>query len=229
MNKFKSVAIIYLFSLALPLTALAQDTTKLENPLGTRAGILGAQDVLARVASGLVFITGTLALLFIIIGGYMILSAAGNSERFDKGKKTITYAIIGLLVTISSYQILANTINILTGVAVNEEGAKLPEFRNPATLIDPLGLTTLPNGSSPAFVFFGQRVIGFMVNLLGVAVVMMYVWGGLQWMLSAGSEDKISKAKKTLLYATIGAIVVLSSYLLIKFIFNPIAATLFTG
>ncbi|KKT27839.1 MAG: hypothetical protein UW12_C0015G0001, partial [Parcubacteria group bacterium GW2011_GWF1_43_9] len=164
-----------------------------------------------------------------IIGGYMILSAAGNSERFDKGKKTITYAIIGLLVTISSYQILANTINILTGVAVNEEGAKLPEFRNPATLIDPLGLTTLPNGSSPAFVFFGQRVIGFMVNLLGVAVVMMYVWGGLQWMLSAGSEDKISKAKKTLLYATIGAIVVLSSYLLIKFIFNPIAATLVTG
>ncbi|KKS92980.1 MAG: hypothetical protein UV69_C0017G0024, partial [Parcubacteria group bacterium GW2011_GWE2_43_12] len=53
--------------------------------------------------------------------------------------------------------------------------------------------------------------------------------GGLQWMLSAGSEDKISKAKKTLLYATIGAIVVLSSYLLIKFIFNPIAATLVTG
>ncbi|KKT20864.1 MAG: hypothetical protein UW06_C0052G0008, partial [Parcubacteria group bacterium GW2011_GWE1_43_8] len=85
------------------------------------------------------------------------------------------------------------------------------------------------NGSSPAFVFYGQRIIGFMVNLLGVAVVMMYIIGGLQWMLSAGSEDKISKAKKTLLYATIGAIVVLSSYLLIKFIFNPIAATLVTG
>lgn len=226
MKKIKKSIIILLAVFIFPIIALAQETTQLENPLGS---VSNPNELLARVAGGLAFVTGTLALLFVVLGGYMILSAAGNSERFDKGKKMITFAIIGLLVTTGSYQILTTTINILTGVAVNEEDAGLKPFAQSATLIDPLGLTTLPNGEMPAFVFYGQRIIGFMVNLLGVAVVLMYVWGGLQWMLSAGSEDKVAKAKKTLLYATIGAAVVLSSYLLIKFIFTPVATVLSTG
>jgi hypothetical protein len=45
-------------------------------------------------------------------------------------------------------------------------------------------------------------------------------------MLSAGREDKIADAKKALLYATLGAVVVLSSYLLIKFIYTPFVSAL---
>jgi hypothetical protein len=57
----------------------------------------------------------------------------------------------------------------------------------------------------------------------------MYVIGGLQWMLSGGSEEKIATAKRTLTYATIGTIIVLSSYILIRFVYAPFAALLVGG
>ncbi|MDP3986128.1 MAG: hypothetical protein Q8P77_01695 [Candidatus Veblenbacteria bacterium] len=211
--------------LVLPVVVLAQATnTELQNPLGEG---VGPWELFARLAGGLSFVTGTLALAFTVIGGYVILTAAGNSERFSTGKKMVTYSIIGMLLATASYTILSTAINVLTGAAVGK--GVLTEFKSATTLIDPLGLMTLPDGAGPAFIFYGQRILGFVVNLLGVAVVIMYVYGGLTWMLSAGNEERIATAKRTLLYATLGAAVVLSSYILIKFIYVPFASLLQAG
>jgi len=50
---------------------------------------------------------GIAAVLFIIIGGIQILTAYGNDEKIGKAKKTITYAIVGLLAAILSYAIVS--------------------------------------------------------------------------------------------------------------------------
>ncbi len=221
----KKIIVILFF---LPLVILAGNgtdlvNTELSNPLGDN---VYPWEIFARVAGGLSFVAGTLALVFTVIGGYIILTAAGNSERFATGKKAITYAVLGLLIIVGSYQILTTTINILTGAAVGQGG--LPKITGDK-LIDPLGITdAVPAGDSIA-IFYGQRIVGYLVNLLGVAVVVMYVYGGLLWMLAGGNEDKISQAKKTLLYATIGATVVLCSYILIKFVYVPFAHILQSG
>lgn len=47
-----------------------------------------------------------LAVLFIIIGGIQILTAYGNDEKIGQAKKTITFAIVGLLIAILSYAIV---------------------------------------------------------------------------------------------------------------------------
>ena len=59
---------------------------------------------------------GATAVLFIIIGGVEFLTAYGNEEKITKGKKTITYAIIGLLIAILSYAIVTiiSSINLGT-------------------------------------------------------------------------------------------------------------------
>lgn len=219
--KITSVVTALLTTSVIPLTIFAQTNTNLENPLGEGTG---AWEIFARLAGGISFAAGTLALVFVVLGGYMILTAAGNAERFGTGKKTISYAILGMLITVGSYTILTSTINILTGAAIGQGG--LPDLTNGTTLVDPLGITsTVPSGQS-VVIFYGQRIVGYMVNLLGVAVVLMYVYGGAVWMLSAGNEEKISQAKKILSYATIGAAVVLSSYILIKFIYTPFISIL---
>jgi hypothetical protein len=46
------------------------------------------------------------AVLFIIIGGIQILTAYGADDKVGKGKKTITWAIVGLLISILSYAIV---------------------------------------------------------------------------------------------------------------------------
>lgn len=46
---------------------------------------------------------GGVALLYIIYGGYIILTSKGNPEQLNKGKSFIFYSILGLLLAIFGY------------------------------------------------------------------------------------------------------------------------------
>ena len=46
---------------------------------------------------------GVVALLFIIFGGYLILSSQGNPEQLNKGKSYILYSILGLILAVSGF------------------------------------------------------------------------------------------------------------------------------
>lgn len=48
-------------------------------------------------------IIGGVAVLFIIYGGYIILSSQGNPQNLNRGKSYITYAIIGLILAIFGF------------------------------------------------------------------------------------------------------------------------------
>lgn len=57
---------------------------------------------------------GGVAVLFIIYGGYIILSSQGNPQNLSRGKDYIMYAVIGLLLAVFGYvfvQIIA--VNVL--------------------------------------------------------------------------------------------------------------------
>ena len=58
---------------------------------------------------GLSFI-GVVALLFIVYGGFLILTSQGDAYQIRRGKAYITYSIIGVVLAIAGYalyQILA--------------------------------------------------------------------------------------------------------------------------
>lgn len=66
---------------------------------------------------GLMFI-GAVALLFIVYGGYLILTSQGSPDQVSKGKSYITYAIVGVVLAISgfaAYQIIALDVLKLPG------------------------------------------------------------------------------------------------------------------
>ena len=48
-----------------------------------------------------------IASLVIIYGAFLILTAGGNTEQFEKGKKAISYAVIGVVVLLFSAFIVA--------------------------------------------------------------------------------------------------------------------------
>lgn len=57
---------------------------------------------------------GVIAVVFIIVGGYMYLTSAGNEEAAEKGRKVLTNSIIGLIIIILSatiIRIVANTLD----------------------------------------------------------------------------------------------------------------------
>ena len=68
-----------------------------------------------RIALGF---AGAVAVVFVIIGGFQYITASGNEEQAEKGKKTLINAIIGVVVIIMSYVI----INVITNLVSSPSG-----------------------------------------------------------------------------------------------------------
>ncbi len=49
---------------------------------------------------------GAAAILFIIVGGFQFITAAGNQENMKRAKSTVMYSIIGLVIAILAYAIV---------------------------------------------------------------------------------------------------------------------------
>lgn len=65
-------------------------------------------------------------------------------------------------------------------------------------------------------------VIGVLLSMLSVFFLILAVYGGFVWMLSAGEDNKGLGAKKILIQALAGLVIVLSSYALSRFIFESL-------
>lgn len=59
-------------------------------------------------------------------------------------------------------------------------------------------------------------IINFFLTFLGLLAVIMVIYGGFLYVSSAGNEENVNKAKKILIYAVIGIIVIIISFALIN-------------
>ena len=67
------------------------------------------------VSDFLLPIVGTVFVIMLIVGGILYISSAGNQQRVDSAKKTLTAAIIGLLIVTLAYAIIAIFANMIGG------------------------------------------------------------------------------------------------------------------
>ncbi|MFC1632925.1 pilin [Patescibacteria group bacterium] len=69
-----------------------------------------------QIATSYVFgFAGSLAVLFIVIGGFRYVISSGNPEMVASAKKTIQYAVIGLTISILALVIVQSVLNAITG------------------------------------------------------------------------------------------------------------------
>lgn len=52
-----------------------------------------------------------------------------------------------------------------------------------------------------------SKVIGGVIGFISIVAVLFLVWGGVQYLTSAGDETQVENAKKTITYAIIGLFV----------------------
>ncbi len=64
-------------------------------------------DFFIIVIKGFLAIMGVFAVVFIIVGGFQMVVAAGNEEAITKAKKTITWAVLGMVVALLAFSIIA--------------------------------------------------------------------------------------------------------------------------
>ncbi|MBI2410532.1 MAG: TrbC/VirB2 family protein [Candidatus Kerfeldbacteria bacterium] len=95
--------VVWYFCTALPVFA-----SELANPLGEN----GAKDpnaLIGNVIKTLLGVVGGITLLIFIYGGVMMLISHGDSNYVKKGRDTLTWALVGLIIIFGSYA-LASTL-----------------------------------------------------------------------------------------------------------------------
>ncbi len=102
---------------ALLLPAVASAAVTIENVGGSLG--LGSADLKQTVLNIVTFVLGLLGLIAVIMilyGGFIWLTAGGNEDKIGSAKKVISAAVIGLIVILLSWAIVnfvvKSTINV---------------------------------------------------------------------------------------------------------------------
>ena len=116
-------AIVFLASLSLSLSMLALPalTSAQTDVFGVNYGAatgLGQQDPRQTVANviriALSFL-GIVAVVIVLWGGVLWMTAAGSSEKVDSAKKVLFSGLIGLIIILSAFALTQFVINQLIG------------------------------------------------------------------------------------------------------------------
>lgn len=100
---------IFLITLGLLTVSLPAGAITIPNPMGN---VNTPEDLISNIIKTILGVTGSIALLMFIWGGFIWLTSGGNSEKVQKGKNVFIWATAGLLVIFSSYAILKTVFDI---------------------------------------------------------------------------------------------------------------------
>jgi len=130
---------------------------------------------------------------------------------------SVVFAAMALIMLIAVSPALAlpsETGTTDTGTAAGASATTIA----PRELVNPLGTESIPE-------LIG-RVITIFTAVAGSIALLMFVYGGVMWLASGGSADKIEKGKKAIIWAVIGLAVIFGGYAVLRLIFITLGARL---
>ncbi len=65
-----------------------------------------------------------------------------------------------------------------------------------------------------------RTILNVLTAVIGIVAVIMIIVGGFHYVTSGGSQEKVKKAKDTLLYAIIGIIIAALAQIIVKFVLD---------
>jgi hypothetical protein len=81
----------------------------------------------------------------------------------------------------------------------------------------------LPN---PIGVNDPRIIIGYVIRailgIVGSLALLMFIYGGFLWIMSAGNEERVTQGKKIIIYSTVGLAVIFFSYILVTFVIGAL-------
>lgn len=140
---------------------------------------------------------GYIAMGFVIYGGYQYIMSQGDPAKAMRGKKTLTNAIIGTIIAMGA-TVIVNTISWIIGLDKNvgwEQGGNWNKVGN---------------------------IFAWAYSMAGLIAVVFIIKGGIEFMVSQGDPGKIQKAKRELVYAIVGLVIVVLAALITGAIINAV-------
>ncbi len=164
--------------------------------------------IVFNVLNDLSVIAAYLVIGFIIWGGYQYMLSRGSVDKAMNGKKTITTAVIGLIIVMCA-NVIFNVIKFVmlsqkvstAGITVGDVSVNLPTISANSVILNAI-----------------QWVIG----IGGLIALIFVVYGAVVYVTSRGEPDKIQTAKRAILYAMIGLVIVALAQTITSFVASNI-------
>lgn len=183
---------------ALPMEVLAQ----FYNGPGIVGGISHAEavggitgfsirDVILNVLLAVLAFMGLAAVVVIVIAGITLVLSIGDDGAREKARKIILYAVLGLVVIVLAAAIVLLIINATGGASIF---GPVPD----------LGAT---GGTDIRETVLG--VLDGILQFMALIAVVVIVIAGILLVVSFGEEQSKDRAKRIILYAVIGLVIIL--------------------
>lgn len=184
--------------------------------------------------AGFISIVGVVSFIGLLIGGIRLLTAYGNDEAIGSAKKTIIFALVGLLLAIFSYAIVAIIgslnldANILKADTAQAEDttSNLDDKVNELLPSEEALIEESPNAQGASIVSgdLMETVLPKAVNIIlyatSTVIFVTLVYAGIIYVTARGNEEQTKKATSMILYAIVGIITIAVSYAIIVGISN---------
>jgi len=107
-----TIALVVCLGTMVAAPAMAQFTP----PSGDQAGVATGDEtkLIQNVTNWVLGITGAVAVLFIIYGGFRYITASGNQTNMEAAKNILIKAIIGLVIVLVAYVLVTAVLNAVT-------------------------------------------------------------------------------------------------------------------
>lgn len=70
-----------------------------------------------------------------------------------------------------------------------------------------------------------ENITNLALGLVGAICVIMIIWGGFQYLTSLGNDEKAMSGKKTLTWAIIGLVVIISALIIINLVLGAVGTS----
>ncbi len=163
----------------------------------------GIWTIAANVLTDITVIAAYLIIGYVIYGGYLYITSAGEAAKTVKGKKTLSQAFIGLAIVMSASIIMSGIRIALVGGSGN-----IGDCVSSGGCVTPDIMIT--------------NLIEWVIGIAGIVSVAFVVYGGIMYVTSAGDTGKLKKAKDMIVYALIGLVIVALAQAITAFVSNLI-------
>ena len=102
--------------ITLLIVALGLPLVLSEPAFAATAGVSNVENFIRSIITVFAGLAGLVATGFLVAGGFTYITSSGNPEHLDRAKRTITYALIGLAITIGAF-VISNIVTTLASSA----------------------------------------------------------------------------------------------------------------
>lgn len=157
----------------------------------------GISEEVLGIVSFVKAIIGAVAMSMIIISGFKTIASQGEEEKITNERKSIVWVVVGIII------ILVNQI-IIENLYIQ------PVDRQIAGNSDAITTSNIENIIN----LFGT-ITQFLLGFVGLIAFAMFIFGGATMIVNYGNDEQVGKARKMMVNAVIGIVVILSAYAIV--------------